>query len=369
MHIEKLSLFNFKNYEDITLDFSAKVNCLVGVNGSGKTNILDAIYYLSLTKSAFNNIDSQNIKFGERVFHIKGLFMLGEKQYAVTCGVQEGAKKSFRIDKKEYDRITEHVGRFPVVLIAPNDVDIIREGSEVRRKFFDTIICQIDNQYLENLIKYNQLLKQRNSILKNTAYKAKVDYDLINVYDDQLISLSRSLYNVRSRFIADYIHIFAEHYRRIADDRELASIKYKSDVGDEDYEERFKNNLKRDLALERTTMGVHRDDYRLNIENRPLKKFGSQGQQKTFLVAMKMAHFDIIKDVKGYKPILLLDDIFDKLDDERVSALLTNVSGEEFGQVFITDTSRDRIIRLLTQNNIAHQSYWVKDGSLSEIDI
>ena len=362
MHIEKLSLFNFKNYEDITLDFSEKVNCLVGVNGSGKTNILDAIYYLSLTKSAFNNIDSQNIKFGERAFHIKGLFMLEEKQYAVTCGVQEGAKKSFRIDKKEYDRITEHVGRFPVVLIAPNDVDIIREGSEVRRKFFDTIICQIDNQYLENLIKYNQLLKQRNSILKNTAYKAKVDYDLINVYDDQLISLSRSLYNVRSRFIADYIHIFAEHYRRIADDRELASIKYKSDVGDEDYEERFKNNLKRDLALERTTMGVHRDDYRLNIENRPLKKFGSQGQQKTFLVAMKMAHFDIIKDVKGYKPILLLDDIFDKLDTYRIKQLVKMIADDAFGQIFITDAREERTKSVLRELNMEASFFRIEKG-------
>ncbi|ELR69689.1 DNA recombination and repair protein RecF [Fulvivirga imtechensis AK7] len=355
MHIEKLSLFNFKNYEDVTLNFSEKVNCLVGVNGSGKTNILDAIYYLSLTKSAFNNIDSQNIRFGESIFSIKGNFKLENKTYEIVCAFQEGSKKTFKANKKDYEKLSEHVGRFPVVLIAPNDVDVIREGSEARRKFFDTILCQLDSSYLETLSKYNQYLRQRNSALKKFAFIGRVDYDLINTYDDQLLKLGKDIFLKRAAFIRGFLMLFQQHYIQISQGKEEVNIIYRSEWLQDDFVAQFKASIKKDLALERTSMGIHRDDYRLIISGKPIKKFASQGQQKTYLVALKMAHFDTIAGLKDFKPILLLDDIFDKLDDERIRKLMEMITGHQFGQVFITDARRDRTEQLLATFNLPAQ--------------
>ncbi|MBL6446889.1 DNA replication and repair protein RecF [Fulvivirga sp. 29W222] len=366
MHIEKLSLFNFKNYEEITLNFSEKVNCLVGVNGTGKTNILDAIHYLSLTKSAFNSIDSQNIRFGEKVFSIRAVFSKEGKHSEVSCGFQEGTKKAFRIDRKEYERLSEHIGKFPVVLIAPNDVDVIREGSEIRRKFFDAILCQMDNQYLDNLVKYNQYLRQRNSALKKFTFTGRVDYDLIHTYDRSLLAFGKSIFERRSEFIKDYFLLFQRHYSLLSQNKESVTIIYKSEVGDEAFEENFNLNLKKDLALERTSMGVHRDDYKLMIEGKPLKKFGSQGQQKTFLVALKMAHFEIIKGLKGFKPILLLDDIFDKLDSFRIKQLVRMIADQTFGQIFITDAREERTKEILKELNIDATFYQIDKGIVKE---
>ncbi|UII33356.1 DNA replication and repair protein RecF [Fulvivirga ulvae] len=366
MHIEKLSLFNFKNYEGITLNFSEKVNCLVGVNGSGKTNLLDAIHYLSLTKSAFNSIDSQNVRFGEKAFNIRGIFTKQEKHTEVSCGFQEGIKKVFRIDKKEYDKLSEHVGKFPVVLIAPNDVDVIREGSETRRKFFDTILCQMDNQYMDTLVRYNQYLKQRNSALKQFAFTGSVDYDLIHTYDTSILTLGQEIFKKRKIFIKDFFQIFQKHYTLLSQNKEKVTIVYRSEVEDEGFGSKFKLNIKRDLALERTSMGIHRDDYRLVIEGKPLKKFGSQGQQKTFLVAMKMAHFEIIKTLKGYKPILLLDDIFDKLDSSRIKQLVSMIADQTFGQIFITDAREERTKEMLIELNIDALFYHIDKGTVKE---
>ena len=366
MHIEKLSLFNFKNYEGITLNFSEKVNCLVGINGSGKTNLLDAIHYLSLTKSAFNSIDSQNIMFGENAFNIKGSFVKEDKHVEVSCGFQEGVKKVFRIDRKEYDKLSEHVGKFPIVLIAPNDVDVIREGSEVRRKFFDTILCQMDSKYLDNLVKYNQYLKQRNSALKKFGFTGCVDYDLIHTYDVPMLELGKAIFESRNKFIKDYFRIFQKHYSLLSQNKEEVTILYKSEVEDQAFEKKFKAGIKKDLALERTSMGVHRDDYKLLIEDNVLKKFGSQGQQKTFLVGLKMAHFEIIKELKGLKPILLLDDIFDKLDSLRIKQLVKMIADQTFGQIFITDAREERTKEILKELDIDASFYHVDKGTVKE---
>lgn len=369
MHIEKLSLFNFKNYEEVALSFSQKVNCLVGVNGSGKTNMLDAIHYLSLTKSAFNTVDSQNIRFGEKVFSVKGTFVRGEKNYEILCGFEEGVKKMFKIDKKEYNKLSEHVGNFPVVLIAPNDLDVIRDASEVRRKFFDSIICQLDSSYLENLLRYNHHLKQRNSALKKFAFSGRVDYDLIQAYDSQLLIIGDILFQSRSEFILDFKEMFQKHYAELSSEQEQVDILYKSEMADEKFNSRYKESLKKDLALERTTMGVHRDDYKFIIKNKPLKKFGSQGQQKTFLVALKMAHFEIIKNSKGYKPILLLDDIFDKLDTHRIRQLVEMIAADAFGQIFITDAREERTKTMLGELSIDASFYHVDKGTIKEVSL
>lgn len=355
MHIQKLSLFNFKNYEDVALNFTEKVTCLVGANGSGKTNILDAVYYLSLTKSAFNAVDSQNIRFGEKLFSIKGTFVHEDKSHEVVCAFQEGVKKTFKVDRQEYDKLGEHVGRFPVVLIAPDDADVIREGSEARRKFFDTIICQLDRQYLENLTRYNQYLKQRNSALKKFSLTGKADHDLLQAYDQQLLPLAKQIYTRRAAFVQDFVVLFKKQYADLTDNKEKVTIDYSSALAEPDYIDRFKAAVSHDLALERTTMGVHRDDFKLLLSGKALKKFASQGQQKSYLVALKLAHFDIIKSLKGFMPVLLLDDIFDKLDDQRIKMLMQMISGHQFGQVFITDARRDRTEQLLTAFGVPAQ--------------
>ncbi|UII27771.1 DNA replication/repair protein RecF [Fulvivirga maritima] len=364
MHIEKLSLFGFKNYEEVALTFSNEVNCLVGENGSGKTNLLDAIHYLSMTRSAFNTIDSQNVKFGEDFFSIRGDFMLSEKLLPVLCSYQEGKGKTFKVNKKEYSRLSEHVGKLPVVLIAPNDTDIIRDGSEARRKFFDAIISQIDEEYLDNLITYSKYLKQRNSALKRFGSVGRTDYELLKVYDEHIVTLSQEINKRRRHFIEDFEKLFQNHYDKLSEGNETVSIHYRSEASDPDFVESYKNALKKDLALERTTMGVHRDDFRFVIEGKPLKKFGSQGQQKTFLVSLKMGHFDIIRELKKFKPILLLDDIFDKLDSRRIQHLMERVVNHDFGQIFITDAREERTRTILNELNISANFYKVNRGTV-----
>ncbi|MEX2336604.1 MAG: DNA replication/repair protein RecF [Fulvivirga sp.] len=366
MHIEKLSLFNFKNYEEVTFVFSEKVNCFVGVNGSGKTNILDAIYYLSLTKSAFNSIDTQNIRFGEIFFNIRGRISSDSKQFEISCAFQEGGKKVFKVNKKDYEKLSEHVGRFPVVLIAPNDVAIILEGSEMRRRFFDAILCQVDRGYLNSLLKYNHYLRQRNTALKKFAFTAQVDYDLIQSYDLPILELGKTIFDSRLNFIRNFIEIFQKHYAVLSQKNEAVNIIYTSEVAEDDFDVIYKANIKKDLALERTAMGVHRDDFKLSIEGKPIKKFGSQGQQKTFLVALKMAHFEIIQSLKGFKPILLLDDIFDKLDSQRIGQLVKMMSDETFGQVFITDAREERTKAILNELNITASFFHIEKGSVKE---
>jgi DNA replication and repair protein RecF len=342
MYLENINLLNFKNYEELSLHFSKQVNFFTGPNGSGKTNLLDAIYYLSLSKSAFNSNDTQNIKTGAEFFMLSGSFIKESRTELVQASFTKGQKKVFKINKNPYEKLSEHIGEFPVVLIAPNDTDIIREGSEFRRKFFDGILSQLSHAYLNELIRYNQLLKQRNSLLKQFSERNQVDQDLIEAFDAQLIASARFIYAGRRKFLEEFIPVFTGHYHNLSEKKEETSLSYVSQLDNPDFETAYRQSLKRDIILQRTTHGIHRDDFIFKIGEHPLKSYGSQGQQKSFVIALKLAQFDIIKNQKGFKPLLLLDDIFDKLDNHRISKLMEMVAGNSFGQLFITDARAER---------------------------
>lgn len=325
------------------MDFSSQINCFVGENGGGKTNLLDAIHYLSVTKSAFNTVDIQNIQHEQPFFLIKGTFIAGEKPHTIQCSLKRGQKKVVKHNRKAYEKISAHIGIFPVILIAPDDTGIIREGSEMRRKFFDGAISQLDPVYLENLIKYNHVLRQRNSLLRQFAERDYMDQDLLENYDDQLLRFGTDIHARRRQYIREYLPEFQRHYQNLSQGREQTGLQYESDFA-RDPETIFSGSLKRDLALQRTTRGAHKDDFIFEIEGYPLKKFGSQGQQKSFLIALKLAQFDCVRAAKGYKPILLLDDIFDKLDEVRIRKLMEMVADHSFGQLFVTDARPERTV-------------------------
>jgi DNA replication and repair protein RecF len=367
MHIEKLSLINFKNYTEVSLTFSDKINCLVGLNGSGKTNIVDAIYYLSMTKSAHNPLDNQNIKFGERYFSIKGTFEMPSGINEAVCYFEEGAKKSFKVNKKDYDKLSEHIGKIPVVLITPYDTDIIREGSEVRRKFFDSIISQLDANYLGYLIQYNNNLKQRNSALKQFNKSNNVNHDLLENYNQVLGSLSEKIYQRRKHFLEVFEFSFQKKYSVISESKENVKISYHTQLDSQNFKSDLEKATRKDLVLERTTMGIHRDDFKFTIEDQPLKKFGSQGQQKSFSIALKLAHFEVISDELNIIPILLLDDIFDKLDTRRIKKLLELVLDKTFGQVFITDAREERTRAIMEEFKIKSTYFIVKNGEVTKV--
>ena len=366
MHIQNLSLIGFKNYDEISLEFSEKINCLVGPNGSGKTNILDAIHYLSLSKSAFNTSDSQNINHDSSFFSIKADFRKEGRRVEVLCALQKGSKKVLKIDKKEYDKLSEHIGKFPVVLMEPYDTDLIRGASELRRKFFDTLISQLDKDYLKNLIAYGANLKQRNALLKNFSTSGNVDIDLLEPYTQRLLELGEFVNKKRSHFISKYSKQLIERYKHVSKVAEHISIEYYSEFNEQGIESKIRNSLKKELILERTSMGVHKDDYKFYINGEAIKKFGSQGQQKSFVIALKLSHYDSVKKEKGINPILLLDDIFDKLDAQRVSNLIEIITDEGFGQVFITDSHEDRIPKILKKMNVEPFTFKVSNGKILE---
>ncbi|MTI33427.1 DNA replication/repair protein RecF, partial [Xanthovirga aplysinae] len=364
MYLENISLLHFKNYQELKLNFSRQINCFVGGNGSGKTNLLDAIHYLSLTKSAFNTVDSQNIQHNAPYLMVMGDFRKGEQKDQVHCSFQKSQKKVFKLNRQPYEKISDHIGQFPVVLIAPNDTDIIREGSEFRRRFFDAIISQIDPDYLENLMKYNRLLKQRNSLLKQFSDQHYIDYELISTYDVQLLNVGKRIFEGRNLFIQEFNPIFLQHYQNLCETQEEVTLTYSSALQEENFEVDFRNALEKDLVLQRTTKGTHKDDFKFEIEGYPLKKFGSQGQQKSYLIALKLAHFDIVKDHKGFKPILLLDDIFDKLDDRRIERLMQMVASHTFGQLFLTDARPERTERIFKSIAGKIKIFHIKKGQV-----
>lgn len=353
MYLEKLSLTNFKNYEDGRYVFGQQINVIVGPNGSGKTNLLDAVYFLALSKSAFQSQDSLSILHDADYFIIDGVFEEREGHTVqITISLQRGQRKVLMADKKPYERISEHIGRFPVVLIAPNDTDLVREHSEDRRHFFDGVLSQLDPDYLRNYLMYQQVLKQRNSLLKLFAERNQVDNDLLDTYDEPLLDLGQKIHDRRKQFVEEFLPSFQTHYAYLSDQREEVSIIYESEVSNLDFTGEFRHFRRRDTVLQRTTMGVHKDDYGFLIGNGdspsvPLKKFGSQGQQKTFVIALKLAQFDALEAEKQVKPILLLDDIFDKLDDQRIHKLIRQMDEGAFGQLFITDARPERTQELL----------------------
>ncbi len=368
MFLQKLNLSNFKNYPEVELQMSPKINCFIGNNGVGKTNILDAIHYLSFCKSYFNSVDSQNIRHNEPFFAIHGIYQKnGDKTDKISCIQKVSHKKQFRLNKKDYDRLADHIGLYPLVMISPYDRDLINEGSEIRRKFLDAVISQFDKNYLNDLINYNRALTQRNSLLRQFSENNFFDPELLDVWNKQMQPLGEQIYQKRSTFIKDFIPIFQDYFDFISGSREKVSVSYTSHLDDMDYDALFSNSLNKDRILRYTTAGIHKDDLEFRIFDYPIKKFGSQGQQKSFVIAIKLAQFEYTKNIKGFKPILLFDDIFDKLDDTRVEQLIALVSKNSFGQVFITDTQRHRIEHIFHSVDIDHKIFEIRDDNAFEI--
>lgn len=366
MHLESIRLSNFKNYLAANLEFSQEINCFLGKNGSGKTNLLDAIFYLSFTKSASQSQDLQCILHEEQFFSIKGAFNLSEKQRIVLCGLQQGKKKLVKLDDKPYKKVSEHVGKFPIVMIAPNDTDVIRGTSDDRRKFFDAIIAQVDQVYLQNLIQYNHALKQRNSLLKQFAERDYFDADLLEPFDEKLIDLGSQIFKVRKKFIATFQKLVNDHYKNLSEESEAIDLQYESHFQG-DIRAAFKENQRKDLILKRTNVGIHKDDFPFLMDDKPMRKFGSQGQQKSYLIALKLANFDYLFEKKGIKPLLLLDDIFDKLDDFRITKLVEMVASETFGQIFVTDARPERTLSVFEEMNQDVKMFSIEKGVVGEI--
>jgi len=342
MHLQKITLVNFKNFESQTFDFQNKINCFVGNNGVGKTNVLDAIYYLSFAKSYFNAVATQNIRHTEEFFMIEGEYQIDTKIDTVVCSLKRGHKKVVKRNGKAYEKFSDHIGYLPLVIISPADRDLITDGSDIRRKFIDNVISQSNNQYLQTVIKYNKVLAQRNSLLKYFALNRTYDAINLKVYDEQLTRYGTVIYNQRKTFLEAFIPIFKNRYKAISNSCETVDLVYKTQLNDIGFLELFEQNLERDRILQYTSSGIHKDDLTFEIDGYPVKKFGSQGQQKSYLIALKLAQFDFIKAQSKVKPILLLDDIFDKLDDLRVMQIIKLVNNNEFGQLFISDTHKER---------------------------
>lgn len=342
MLLEFISLINFKNYEESKLHFSENLNCFLGQNGSGKTNLLDAIHYLALCKSAINYSDNQLIKHEENFFMLKGKFIENQESNLVEASIMSRKPKSFKFNSVPYEKLSEHIGKIPLVMVNPNDIDLIREGSEFRRKFIDGIIAQVDTVYLSNLMLYNRYLKSRNSLLKHFFEKRSFDKELLATYDEQLIPLNHLIHETRSEMMKEFSPIFNELYEFISESKEMVSLKHRSHLNEQNFSELFIESQQHDLNSQRTNKGIHKDDFIFSIGGYDLKKFGSQGQQKSFVLALQLAKQKYLDLKKGFKPILLLDDIFDKLDDNRIKKLLTLIDNKSLGQVFLTDANPSR---------------------------
>lgn len=359
MHLSQLHLLDFKNCKSAGLTLSVRINCFIGNNGAGKTNLLDSIHYLSYCKSYFNPQDQQNIRNGSELFSINGTYANGSDAVQVQCIQRRNQKKSFRYEKKEVERLADHIGRIPLVMVSPYDRDLINDGSELRRRFLDSMISQFDPLYLDALIRYNKALLQRNALLRNTLTP---DESLLGIWESEMIPAGTLIHERRKAFVEEYVPGFRQYYARLSGSAEEAGLEYESTLSDRPFEIQLRESLERDRQLRFTTRGIHRDDLQFSLNGLPLKKFGSQGQQKSFAIALKLAQFEHTALKKNMKPILLLDDIFDKLDDRRVQFLINLVSGDLFGQVFITDTQPQRIMQLFAQSDIEHKIFYVHDG-------
>lgn len=357
MQFTYLQLTQFKNHEEITFSFDASVVCFAGKNGAGKTNILDAIYLLCMSKSYFNAQEQMNIRHEMPYYSLAAKIHEAEDLSDVRCVVKRGGKKEFRFNKTPYERMADHVGKFPVVFIAPGDIALINDGSEERRRFMDAIIAQCDKTYLRELMRYNYLVESRNRQLKQFAERGYFDAALLETFDEQLTGPATYIFACRTAFVKDFLPFFHTHYQQLAGDSEPTAIHYLSDLADKQMEALLTGNLDRDLYAQRTTEGLHKDDLVLELNGFPVKKFGSQGQIKTFLIALKLAQFDYLKQKTAKKPFLLLDDIFEKLDEHRAAKLMQLVAEEHFGQIFITDTHRQRMEQIFASIGTSPQIF------------
>jgi len=356
MYLKELKLYNFKNFGERHFHFDQKINCFVGANGVGKTNILDAIYFLSLGKSYFNNNVRQIIKFEEQAFGITGIFNIQDKTETIQISYQIDKKKIIKRNNKTYDRLTDHIGLIPLVMISPYDRDLISEHGETRRKFVDRIISQADSQYLSSLIGYQKILTQRNRLLKYFAANHRFDKDTLDIYNRQLHQYGQVIYNKRQDFIKDFSKNLKEKYTILSQGKEQVGINYHSELSNKPLLNLLEENIQKDRLLQHTSKGIHRDDFLFEINDKPIRKFGSQGQQKSFLIALRLAEFEFLKKKSQQIPILLFDDIFDKLDESRVEQIVKMVNDKTFGQIFISDTHPERTENLVKK---IHQSYTI----------
>ena len=365
MILEKLSLINYKNIQSAALDLSPKINCFIGQNGVGKTNVLDAIYYLSFCHSANNPIDSQVIRHGEAFLMIEGKYSdERQEELLITCGIKRGQKKHFKKNKKEYKRLSEHIGLIPVVMVSPSDTLLIDGGSEERRRLMDMVISQYDRSYIEHLNRYNKALLQRNTMLRA---EEEPNYDVMSLWEEQMAMSGEQIYQKRDAFVKEMVPIFQRFYETISGNRELVALNYVSHCQRGPLLEVIQRDRFKDRAVGYSLHGIHRDDLEISLAGHQMKREGSQGQHKTFVIALKLAQFDFLKRTNTQTtPLLLLDDIFDKLDAQRVEQIVSLVAGNEFGQIFITDTNRDHLDQILSASSHDYKIFYVENGNVEE---
>ncbi|HPW66593.1 MAG TPA: DNA replication and repair protein RecF [Salinivirgaceae bacterium] len=343
MYISNLKINNYKNIENTNLFFSENINCFVGLNGSGKTNLLSSIYYLSACKDYFNIPDSSNILKDFDYFIIDGYFIKNSNQERVYCGVERDKGKTISLNGKNYRRYSDHIGYIPLVMITPSDTMVIHAGSDERRKLLNYMISQFDRNYLTNVIQYNKVLENRNKALKQMRENSRIDELTLEMYDVKLIKYGNEIFSVRKNFMDNFKDLFQQYYTIISDNDEKVDFKYNSQINDSDFQDQLIKSRDSDFAAGHTTVGIHKDDLEMTIDERSLKRSASQGQQKTFIISIKLAYYEYSAKITGIKPLLLLDDIFDKLDAKRISKIIKMVSADHFGQIFITDTNKARI--------------------------
>ncbi len=351
LSLQKIIITHFKNYEISSFSFDKSVVGICGLNGKGKTNLLDAIYYCCFTKSYFPGSDALNIHFNQEGFRIESSFLLNDKPHQIVVINRVNSKKEFYLNQSPYEKLSHHIGLLPAVIVAPDDIDIINGSSEGRRKYMDTMMSQLDIDYLQSLILYNKILIQRNSLLKNLAVNKIIDNGLLDVLDSQLVIPARIIFNKRKVFLEKLIPLIVEFYNKIAENDENLIPYYESKLAKNNYEELLSINRQKDMALQRTSDGIHRDDLLFELNHQVFKNIASQGQKKSLLFAMKLAEYEMIKSSKGFPPMLLLDDVFEKLDDNRIINLLDWVCNKNTGQVFITDTHKERLVNTFNRLN------------------
>ena len=365
MILEKLSLLNYKNIAEATLELSPKMNCFIGRNGAGKTNVLDAVYYLSFCHSASNPIDSQVVRHGQEFLMLEGTYsddrMADGERLTIGCGMKRGQKKHFKRNKKEYRKLSEHIGLIPIVMVSPDDTSLIGGGSEERRRLMDVVIAQTDRTYMDALNRYNKALQQRNALLKQ---ETEPDAEMLGIFEEQMALSGEAVYRQRALFTEQLVPLFQQFYERISGGYEQVSLNYVSHCQRGPLLEVIQRDRWKDRAVGYSLHGIHRDDLEIMLGDRPMKREGSQGQQKTFVISLKLSQFELLKQATQTTPLLLLDDIFDKLDSQRVEQIVSLVSGDNFGQIFITDTNREHLDQILTTSSHDYKIYNVTDGEI-----
>lgn len=365
MILRKLSILNYKNISEAQLELSPKMNCFIGSNGAGKTNVLDVVYYLSFCRSASNPIDSQVIRHEEPFCMIEGEYWNDDNQEIISCGMKRGVKKHFKRNKKEYRKLSEHIGLIPLVVVSPSDTLLIEGGSEERRRLMDMVISQYDRSYIDHLNRYNTALAQRNTLLKMEDQEP--DPSLMQIWEEQMAEEGEQLFLRRRSFVEELIPVFQEYYQQISQHREQVGLNYVSHCQRGPLLDVIQRDRIKDRAVGYSLHGVHRDDLEFTLDGHMMKREGSQGQNKTYVIALKLAQFDFLKRTASQTiPLLLLDDIFDKLDASRVEQIVKLVSGDNFGQIFITDTNRDHLDQILSSSALDYKIFQVEDGMIHE---